>query len=88
MTVHPNELSEFERDVRRGLLEVRNQLAMLEEDLGNVVETCDGGMFTLAMNDTRNYVQFSIDALDLMLDSFLYYGVCPRKADDGEEDKE
>lgn len=86
MTVPPEELSDFERDVRRGLLEVRNQLAVLEEDLGNVVETCDGGMFTLAMNDTRKYMQFSIDALDLMLDSFPYYGVCQRKSDDGAED--
>ena len=36
-------------------------------------------MFTFAMNDARKYMQFSIDALDLILDSLPYYGICKRK---------
>ena len=79
MTIHSEECTYFEKDTRRSLLEIRNQLAVLEEDAANIVENCDGGMFTLAMNDARKYMQFAIDAFDLILDSLPYYGICRRK---------
>lgn len=84
MKLLPDKLDSFQHGVKCALLEIRSQLVVLEEDLGNIVEMCDGGMFTLAMNDTRKYAQFSIDALDLLLDSFPYYGVFPRADADAE----
>ena len=85
MTIHPEECTAFKKDTRLGLLEIRNQLAVLEEDAANIVESCDGGMFTLALNDARKYMQFGIDTLDLILDSLPYYGVCPREVSDDDD---